>query len=209
VLRDAKVSGDVSLNTSRFAGDVDASSMTVGGSLLVRDGEFDRPFYITFAHIGRDLDLSGSSANSIDLTGTVVLQDFVLGGLRWACLGVPNGVQSIVQWPLGDPRWRIGCVPRTYTEEPRLILRDMHAGSLESSTDTWPPVLDLDGFKYDRFGRFGDVNASLRRARSPQEWQDWLERDRTFNSQTYAQLATVLASSGDDNALRANESETS
>jgi hypothetical protein len=34
------------------------------------------------------------------------------------------------------------------------------------------------------------------RARTAEQWQDWLERDRTFSTQPYTQLSTVLLAAG-------------
>ncbi len=203
LLRDTKLSGDLSSEGARFNKDADASSMTVGGSLLLREGTFDSPVYVTFAHIGRSLDLTNSTVRRLDLTGTVVVQDLVLGvdemTLKWRCMGIQGGVQpSTRRWPLGDPRRRYSdcTVGGEYGDAPWLGLRDAHVGSLMDSIDAWPPNLDLDGFKYDRLGRFGGEYAADLRARSPQQWQDWLERDHTYNPQLYAQLATTLVSIG-------------
>jgi hypothetical protein len=77
-----------------------------------------------------------------------------------------------------------------------LILRNTKVGALQDSADAWPPYLDLEGFKYDRLGGLQDNVAADIRARSPEEWRDWLLRDRTFSPQPYTQLAGVLLASG-------------
>jgi hypothetical protein len=77
-----------------------------------------------------------------------------------------------------------------------LILRNAQVGALQDSVDAWPPTLDLEGFKYDRLGGFGGEGADDMRQRPPKQWEDWLERDRTFSTQPYTQLANVLLTAG-------------
>ena len=77
-----------------------------------------------------------------------------------------------------------------------MILRNTQAGALQDSKEAWPPDLDLEGFKYDRLGGLGGEGADDMRARSAEQWQDWLERDRTFSTQPYTQLSNVLLAAG-------------
>jgi hypothetical protein len=79
---------------------------------------------------------------------------------------------------------------------PKFILRNAQVGAFQDSADSWPPVLELEGFRYDRLGGFGSTPSTDMRKRSPDEWTDWLTRDRTFSNQPYTQLGSVLAQAG-------------
>jgi hypothetical protein len=56
--------------------------------------------------------------------------------------------------------------------------------------------MDLEGFHYDRLGGVGGTGRNDMRMRSSDEWTDWLARDRTFSSQPYTELSSVLAAAG-------------
>jgi hypothetical protein len=196
VLRGAKVEGQVDMSGSAFEKTVTADSMTVGSSLFLVDAHFAAPLVVIFTHIGGNLDLRGSVANRIDLSGTAVAGDLRLGGLQWQCPSTGSGKPpAAVRWALGDPKSR-GATCETSDPPPRLILRNTQVGALQDSTDAWPPDLDLEGFKYDRLGGLGGRGAADMRARSADQWEDWLQRDRTFSTQPYTQLANVLLTSG-------------
>ena len=59
-----------------------------------------------------------------------------------------------------------------------------------------PPSLDLEGFHYDRLGGFGGTGRDDMRKRLSAEWIDWLAWDRTFSTQPYMQLSSVLTAAG-------------
>jgi hypothetical protein len=99
------------------------------------------------------------------------------------------------QWPLGDASWQIARCDGTLESLPRLILRNMHIESFQDDGNSWPPVIELEGLHYDRLGGVGEGSADMRQ-RKPAEWIDWLARDRTFSSQPYTQLASVLMTAG-------------
>jgi hypothetical protein len=56
--------------------------------------------------------------------------------------------------------------------------------------------MDLEGFHYDRLGGVGGTGRNDMRTRSSDEWTDWLARDRTFSTQPYTELSSVLAAAG-------------
>ena len=134
-----------------------------------------------------------------------VAQEFLFGGLGWWCAGrkAPAGAierkseataKPALVWPLGDPGWQNARCDGG--DPPRLILRNAHADAFQDSPDAWPPVMELEGFRYDRLGGLhGSASNDLRR-RSPKEWTDWLARDRTFSTQPYTQLSSVLVAAG-------------
>ena len=77
-----------------------------------------------------------------------------------------------------------------------MILRNVLAGTFQDTSNTWPPSMDLEGFHYDRIGGLGGTGTNDMRARSPEQWEDWLARDTTFSTQPYTQLASVLFAAG-------------
>jgi hypothetical protein len=79
---------------------------------------------------------------------------------------------------------------------PTLILRNAHVEALQDGTDTWPPLVDLEGFHYDRLGGAAGTGRDDMRNRQPAQWIDWLARNRPYSEQPYTQLAAVLAASG-------------
>jgi hypothetical protein len=99
------------------------------------------------------------------------------------------------QWPLGNSSWRIAC-DKKVDSQPRLVMRNMRIGSFQDDQDSWPPVIDLEGFAYDRVGGLHGEGSADMRQRKPEEWIDWLARDRTFSPQPYSQLASVLLTEG-------------
>ena len=107
-LRGAKIGGPLAMDGSKFTGKLNMNGMEVGSNLFMRDGaEFTEPLASTFAKIGKNLDLSGSTLASIDLTGTHVRGEFALGppAPRWlegAKLTLCNAEMGALQdlpWP--------------------------------------------------------------------------------------------------------------
>jgi hypothetical protein len=204
VLTGASIGNDLDLSHSTFEGTVGAQSVKVGGPVFAYKARFiGGPVDFKTSHISGGLDLRGAIANRIDLSSAVVAQDLLLGGggepgLQWQCADWPPPVPwpPAVFWPLGDPRWRTARCGVGACALPKLILRNTQVGALQDNADAWPPDLDLEGFKYDRLGGIGGEETDDMRRRSPEQWENWLERDHTFSTQPYAQLAAVLLAAG-------------
>jgi hypothetical protein len=79
---------------------------------------------------------------------------------------------------------------------PTLILRNAHVEALQDGIDSWPPLLDLEGFHYDRLGGAAGSGREDMTNRQPAQWIDWLARNQPYSEQPYTQLAAVLAASG-------------
>lgn len=130
---------------STFAGPVDASFARVGGSLDLTGGHFvavdlesssvDRDMALgkgstfsglvnaSFARIGGSLDLTGGRFASVDLTGADIAAE-----LRLAAAG---------------------AVP-FFARSAELNLRNATTNSLQDVAESWPCVLHLEGFTYQR-----------------------------------------------------------
>jgi hypothetical protein len=205
----AKVGSNLEMDGSSFTGGVTAESLSVAQSLLMwHAASFRRPVNLIGAKIGGILDLSGATAAIVDLSGADA-RELLISGLAWWCAGgkapidaasglktPPSGAPRN-HWPLGNSTWRTAnCSEKDSSAVPYMHLRNFHARDLQDSPDAWPPSLDLEGLHYDRLGSIGGIGHADMRARSPEDWIDWLERDRTFSSQPYAQLSSVLAVAG-------------
>jgi hypothetical protein len=102
-----------------------------------------------------------------------------------------------MHWALGASDWHhIRCGASYPEPPPTLILRNAHFDTFQDSVDAWPPLLDLEGFRYERLGGRGGQGRDDMRRRSIDEWEDWLARDRTFSTQPYTELSSVLSAAG-------------
>ena len=191
-LIDAKIGGTLSMIGSAFDR-VSADRLNVAGALLMRNrASFKDGVGLTTAKIRGLLDdLRSTKAWKVDLSAAEA-GELQIGGLEWWCRGGKPLMGA--RLALGDPGWH-----NTRCEggnAPQLILRNMHAGALQDSAEAWPPSLDLEGFIYDRLGGFQDIGSVDMRNRPLKEWKDWLERDRSFSTQPYTQLSSVLSAAG-------------
>ena len=205
----AKVGSNLDMTSASFSKTLSADRLDVHGGLFMRDhATFAGDVSLVAANVGW-LDLSSANVAGIDLSDMsgAAGSELQLRGLNWHCQetkteGENSGTSQATvrvgtrKWPLGEPSWRKARCDGTEETLPTLILRNAHFGALQDDLDSWPPVVDLEGLRYDRLGGLrGEGSADLRR-RTPEQWIDWLARDRTFSSQPYNQLATVLTAAG-------------
>lgn len=203
-LLSARVGGALDMGNSAFEGSFEAEGATIGKSLLAYNAHFAQPVNLTFTQIAGGINLAGATANLIDLTNAVIENDLTLGAtasqLQWRCLGLPpadssgDKAPSAPSWPLGDQSWHSASCASG--DVPTIVLRNARIGALQDTAASWPPNLDLEGFKYDHLGGVGGTGAADMRKRSPEQWRDWLDRDRVFSTQPYTQLASVLLAAG-------------
>ncbi len=168
-LRSAKIDRDVDISGSRFGGKLEMNGGKVGGRLIIRDGaEFTDRVSMILSRIEWDLSISGGVFHSLDLAGTHVGGEFALGsGTRWGI------------------------------KDSKLTLRNTEVGTLQDSVDSWPPNLELDGFKYGRLGGSGGDEKCNMGYRDI-DWlkREWLEKQKTYAPQPYEQLADILTKVG-------------
>ena len=132
ILRNASISGHVSMNGAIFSKLVNMDSMKIGDSLLIRKGAFFRKHLKLTYVIVNNIQLQGSIFHSINLHGTQIKGDFILGppAVKW----IPKAEQDIVH----------------------LDLTDAHVGVIRDTEDAWPEKLKLDGFTYGRWDGVAD-----------------------------------------------------
>jgi len=206
LLLGAKIGDDLEAQTSSFEGWLNLESVEVKSNVLLNDhATFGGDVDLVGAQIGGLLALDSAVAVSIDLSRAEI-GELGLRGLRWWCVGrkLPAGVPleaakagvepNSTEWELGNSRWHEARCDSA--SPPVFTLRNAHAGALQDSTSAWPPMMDLEGFRYDRLGGLGGDGGNDMRQRSPDQWIDWIARVPVFSTQPYAQLSSVLAVAG-------------
>src|SRR5258706_5095864 len=72
----ARIDGGVSMTHSVLAKAVDLDRIGIRQSLeITKDARIVGPLNMTFAHVGANVDLTGGSFNSVDLTGTTIVAE--------------------------------------------------------------------------------------------------------------------------------------
>jgi hypothetical protein len=93
--------------------------------------------------------------------------------------------------------------PARWDEGARLVLRNTHAGALQdwwkdSSNNSWPKILGLEGFTFDRLGGlYGEGKAADMVVRPSKCYVEWLGKDPGFSPQPYEHLATLFRRAGE------------
>lgn len=174
-LRGARIDGRVVMLGSTFSDTLDMGGLHVGDALDLERTRVtkDEEIHLTFAKIASNLDISGSSLPSLNLTGTEIKGEFRLGS---------NQNSSV--------EWRDGA---------KLVLRNTEVGSLQDrreGQDVWPNQLVLDGFTYNRLGGLEGDGASDLTRRDVGWFKKWLAKQQPYSPQPYEQLAGVFRKAG-------------
>lgn len=171
-LRGARIDGQVVMVGSTFSDTLDMGGLHVGDVLNLKRAQVtkDEEIYLTFAKIDSNLDISGSTLPSLNLTGTQVRGEFRLGS---------NQNSSV--------KWREGA---------KLVLRNTEVGSLQDRPEAWSEELELDGFTYGRLGGMAGDGASDLTRRDVGWFKEWLAKQRPYSPQPYEQLAGVFRKAG-------------
>src|SRR5262249_37173605 len=145
--------------------------MQVGDSLLLREVESFNRIDLSFVHIGGSLDFSGSTLNTVDMSGASVATDLRLANVSWHTSATTLG---------------------------GLILRNARVTNLIDTMDAWPVAgqLYLSGFTFRNLGTHYAAGSSMR-VRGADWWDQWLRRDPDFTPQLYEQFAVSFLAVGD------------
>ena len=179
-LSHTKVDGQMSMRGANVADKqmFDAERLHVGGDFFARSVTFGGAVSFRFLTVDGGLDLRDSHVTQLDLGGTVVRDDLVLGG------HADDGSEHWLRWDACDG------------PAPCLNLRNAKVGNLQDDERAWPERATLEGFSYTNLGGFGGVQRQDMRNRPIGWWRGWLKRDPVYSTQPYAQLAAVLAAAG-------------
>jgi hypothetical protein len=165
--------GSVFLEGSRVADALLLDGARIDGWLTTGGGVFTGPVDLSFARIGRNLELGGGDFTAVEATGLTVD-----GALR---LGDRNRGRAV---------WR---------GDSRLNLQNARAAIFSDTPESWATLkrFDLTGFDYQRLGAPGlsDDPADLG-GRSGEWYGAWLARSVGPSSQPYEQLARELVRLG-------------
>jgi hypothetical protein len=216
VMRGARIGGNLEMIGATFAGNLNADGVSVGRNFYLRDGSsFAGEVTMIGTKVGT-LQMRSITVSSVDMSDLLGApgSEFEITGLLWPCPSRPAGTGTAgtgptgtgtaappppapQAWPLGQP-WRqtAFCGGQAKDAPPRLILRNVHVDAFQDSPDAWPAPIDLEGFHYDRLGGLNGSGRGDMRKRTQAEWIDWLNRDQTYSSQPYTQLASVLMAAG-------------
>jgi hypothetical protein len=171
-LRGARIDGQVIMVDSTFSDTLDMGGLHVGDALNLERAQVtkDEEIHLTFAKMDSNLNISGSSLPSLNLTGTQIKGEFRLGS---------NQNSSV--------KWREGA---------QLVLRNTAVGSLQDRQDAWPTQLVLDGFTYNWLGGLEGDGASDLTRRDVGWFKEWLAKQQPYSPQPYEQLAGVFRKAG-------------
>jgi hypothetical protein len=170
ILNSVQVGGTLEMDNSVFNDKLIMEKLTVASTLFLRNCKAGNTLEMIFARIGGSFDISSSSLQSVDLTGTKIKEEFCLG--------------SEVNHPT---KWE---------KESILRLRNTEVGTLQDLQNAWPDELELVGFTYSQLGGFAtDERVSMYKRDIP--WmKKWLERQKNYSPQPYKQLGKVLSEAG-------------
>jgi hypothetical protein len=175
--------GEVSLLGARIGGQLVLNSATLtntGGRALTAEG----------LTVGEGM----FCGNGFRADGEVRLHDARINGVldfNGASLTNPGGIALQMDHAQAAT---MALLP-AHRPEGRVILTNAQAGSLVDNPDTWPTMLSLRGFVYDRLENADAICVGQR--------LDWLRRNEDgYAPQIYDQLATAYRYSGDRSASR-------
>ena len=172
-LRGARIDGQVAMTGATIEETLNMNGLQAGDGLFLRGGaDFKKPAQLTYAIVEKNVHLHGSTFHSVDLHGTQVKGDLILG---------PPAVT-----------WK----PEVEPDVVRLDLNAAKVGVLRDSEDSWPEKVELDGFVYDRWGGYSGEDPGGFHTRPVKWFKDWLKKEQPFRPQPYEQLAKVLKESG-------------
>ncbi|MCY4137961.1 MAG: hypothetical protein OXF56_06820 [Rhodobacteraceae bacterium] len=174
----ANVGGQISMTGSTFRGTLDMDAISVGESLFMRGQAEFKDVSVISSRIDANLDARSAILGNLDLTGTKIG-----GELRLGTIG-------------NDVAWKNYNTEDKEPDSPRMILQNTNVGALQDTKSSWPSVLELNGFTFERLGGFRASEEELPHNRGSDWYIDWLERDQTYSPQPYRQLARILDASG-------------
>lgn len=190
-LRTAKIATNFEIVGANVTGPLDGDHMTVGSNLNLRDGIFHGPLTLVLGHFG-NLDLRSSAFTDLDLAGSVIVADLLLGRHAKEVSGTDQ--------PMA---WETDCHKRPGVRLPGLNLRNTQIGGLQDELDAWPKLncLHLDGITVSRLGGFTRPNVLDAKSRDPTWWDEhWARLDSDFSPAPYTQLANAFSLMGDRDA---------
>ncbi|MGX9432576.1 MULTISPECIES: hypothetical protein [Bradyrhizobium] len=176
-LPSAVIKGQFNMSGASFDRALNLISLQVGGDLIMTDARYSDEVDMSFARVGRDLDLRRAGLGNLDLSGASIAGALQLGGAHESA------------------DWKV-----SHETSGVLNLRNAHAGNLvDAEKGTWPAKgqLRLVGFT---FGHLDESSGPETRRREVGLWDNWVRLDPRYSPTPYAQLAAAFTNSGDRDA---------
>jgi hypothetical protein len=165
------IGGQVSFEDSIVHGRLHMEGVNVGRDFFLRGGEFRSWVDLFFLSVGVNFEVAGAQLGWLDLTGCRIGGELRLGSKH----------HQLVEWN-GDAT---------------IVLRNVHADTIQDTADSWPDNLVLQGFTYNRLGGFLAADQPSDIATRDTKWfVEWIRQDKLFTPQPYEQIAKVLRESG-------------
>ena len=199
-LNGAKVGGGAFLNGACFKGEVDLVSASLGTSLEMSGSTFEKKVSLNSAKVDGGAFLNGACfKGEVNLVGASIGSSLQMSGSTFEGEVNLTGCQVIGELRLGSSRHR----PARWKQAALLVLRNTHVGALQdwwqdSSDNSWPKVLKLEGFTFDRLGGLhGEGKEADMMARPSECYVEWLRKDSGFSPQPYEHLASLFRRAGE------------
>ena len=173
ILWGADIDGVLSMDGTKISGTLDLTLAAIGDDVFMSDGQFTETVTGSSLRIGGSLDLRQATFLSLDLTNAYIGRELTLAS--------PD---------LDDPVWLNGG---------GLFLRNTVTGALQDTPNSWPRILELDGFVYQSLGGLGGSTGVADRGSN--WYTDWLALSEPFSPQPYEQLASVLQTMGHEREM--------
>ena len=179
-LTGAHIGTQLSMTDSVVRRSMIVDSVTIENNLFIRGSDFYGPAEFIFLEVGSILDARFAKLSRLNLSGTHVKKDLVLGTAE------------------GAIEWRRDADAVVAAQYPRLVLRNTVVGALQDSVSVWPDNLsiELEGFSYKQFEGFQEKAQPSAFNRGSAWFVEWLKKDGTYSPQPYRQLAGVLRAAG-------------
>lgn len=211
----ARTGGQINMSGSRFKNALNMSSVSIGADLLLRGTQFEKPANLKFLSVGSNLDVRGATLSALDLTGSRIKRGLWLGPfdngknvqkIQWEGYTNKNGKFQTPKLTLRDTS--VGILRATKDAWPGETISSnlgtllcTEVGTLpcikKACTDkTKPSCLELDGFIYERLGRFSSSGKESPYDRKSKWFIEWLAKDKDYSPQPYRHLAGVLRAAG-------------
>ena len=213
----------ISLEGSKFDGDLNMDSASVGGGLFMRRAEFGE-VVLRGVEIGDQLDMEWATfKGKLNMDAASVGSSLFMGkaelnkpaNLIFLSVGSGLNARGVMLRGLDLTGARIegelhlglsdaNIEWKSYTDEngdrqaPKLTLRNTSVGTLQDTKDTWPDHLEreFEGFTYDRLGGFGASEQDDPYKRESSWFIEWLAKDESYSPQPYRHLAGVFRAAG-------------
>jgi len=191
-------------------GKLDMDSLRVDGSLLMREEAGFAAVNLDNAHVGGQLQLSGSKVTgqldcySLQVEQQAAMENAEFGGpvncrnakIRGNLNLDGSRFQNDVDLLGGDIGGELGLASAQWSEGATLVLRNARVATLPALTESWAPRLDLDGFTYRSVGAAGGYESWFRRKLGPYAPQPYDQLASVVERQGQGTLATAIRYSG-------------